>query len=135
MRLQLRAAQREFGDGAAVVCGAWHVPALREKHSVASDRALLKGLAKVKTDMTWVPWTHRRLSRFSGYGAGIDSPGWYGHLFGVPDRPVERWLTKVAGLLREEDRIVSSAHVIEAVRLAGTLAAMRGRPLAGLDDR
>ncbi|MER6123989.1 DUF5682 family protein [Streptomyces sp. NPDC001795] len=134
MRLQVRAVQREFGDDVAVVCGAWHVPALRQRTSVAADRALLKGLPKVKTDMTWVPWTHRRLSRASGYGAGIDSPGWYGHLFGAPDRPVERWLTKVAGLLREEDRIVSSAHVIEAVRLAETLAAMRGRPLPGLAE-
>ncbi|PWI17564.1 hypothetical protein DI272_27910 [Streptomyces sp. Act143] len=134
MRLQVRAAQREFRGGVAVVCGAWHVPALRGRTSVAADRALLKGLPKVKTDMTWVPWTHRRLSRVSGYGAGIDSPGWYGHLFTAPDRPIERWMTKVAGLLREEDRIVSSAHVIEAVRLAETLAAMRGRPLAGLGE-
>ncbi|MFD0316834.1 DUF5682 family protein [Streptomyces flavalbus] len=134
MRLQLRAARKEFGEDVAVVCGAWHVPALRRRTTVAADRALLKGLPKVKTDMTWVPWTHRRLARASGYGAGIDSPGWYGHLFGAPDRPVERWLTKVAGLLREEDRIVSSAHVIEAVRLAETLAAMRGRPLPGLSE-
>ncbi|MFI6566308.1 DUF5682 family protein [Streptomyces sp. NPDC050534] len=134
MRLQVRAAQREFGAEVAVVCGAWHVPALRRKTAVAADRALLKGLPKVKADMTWVPWTHRRLSRVSGYGAGIDSPGWYGHLFAAPDRPVERWMTKVAGLLRDEDRIVSSAHVIEAVRLAETLAAMRGRPLAGLGE-
>ncbi|WP_225987268.1 DUF5682 family protein [Streptomyces spectabilis] len=135
MRLQVRAAQREFGaEGVAVVCGAWHVPALRHRTTVAADRALLKGLPKVKVDMTWVPWTHRRLARTSGYGAGIDSPGWYGHLFGAPDRPVERWLTKVARLLREEGRIVSSAHVIEAVRLADTLAAMRGRPLAGLTE-
>ncbi|MFJ2232725.1 DUF5682 family protein [Streptomyces sp. NPDC087859] len=134
MRLQVRSAQREFGGGVAVVCGAWHVPALRERTAVAADRALLKGLPKVKADMTWVPWTYRRLARVSGYGAGIDSPGWYGHLFGAADRPVERWMTKVAGLLREEDRIVSSAHVIEAVRLAQTLAAMRGRPLAGLNE-
>jgi hypothetical protein len=134
MRLQVRSAQREFGDGVAVVCGAWHVPALRQKAAVAADRALLKGLPKVKADLTWVPWTHRRLSRASGYGAGIDSPGWYGHLFGAPDRPVERWMTKVAGLLRAEDRIVSPAHVIEAVRLAETLAAMRGRPLPGLGE-
>jgi hypothetical protein len=134
MRLQVRAAQREFEDSVAVVCGAWHVPALRQKTTVAADKSLLKGLPKVKADMTWVPWTHRRLSRTSGYGAGIDSPGWYGHLFSAPDRPVERWLTKVAGLLRAEDRIVSSAHVIEAVRLAETLAAMRGRPLPGLSE-
>ncbi|MGW1028042.1 DUF5682 family protein [Streptomyces sp. NPDC002577] len=134
MRIQLRAAQREFGDDVAVVCGAWHVPALRQRTTATADRALLKGLPKVKADMTWVPWTHRRLSRTSGYGSGIESPGWYGHLFSAPDRPVERWMTKVAGLLREEDRIVSSAHVIEAVRLAGTLAAMRGRPLPGLSE-
>ncbi|MFF4932444.1 DUF5682 family protein [Streptomyces griseofuscus] len=134
MRLRLRAARKEFGDTVAVVCGAWHVPALRERTTVTADRALLKGLPKVKTELTWVPWTHRRLARSSGYGAGIDSPGWYGHLFHAPDRPVERWLTKVAGLLREEDRIVSSAHVIEAVRLADTLAAMRGRPLPGLGE-
>ncbi|MFE7097789.1 DUF5682 family protein [Streptomyces erythrochromogenes] len=134
MRQRMRAARREFGDGYAVVCGAWHVPALRAKTTVAADRALLTGLAKVKVETTWVPWTHRRLARAGGYGAGITSPGWYAHLFAARDRPVERWLTKVAGLLREEDRQVSSAHVIEAVRLAETLAAMRGRPLPGLTE-
>ncbi|WP_234334714.1 DUF5682 family protein [Streptomyces sp. NRRL S-118] len=134
MRLQLRAARKTYGDGVAVVCGAWHVPALAARTTATADRALLKGLPKVKTEITWVPWTHRRLARHSGYGAGIDSPGWYGHLFSAPDRPVERWLTRIAGLLREEDRIVSSAHVIEAVRLAGTLAALRGRPVAGLTE-
>ncbi|TGA94471.1 DUF5682 family protein, partial [Streptomyces palmae] len=134
MRLRLRAARREFGDRIAVVCGAWHVPALSRRSTVTADRALLKGLPKVKPELSWVPWTHRRLSRYSGYGAGITSPGWYSHLFHAPDRPVERWLTKVAGLLRTEDYPVSSAHVIEAVRLAETLAAMRGRPLAGLGE-
>ncbi|MEU4142148.1 DUF5682 family protein [Streptomyces parvulus] len=134
MRLQVRAAQREFGEGVAVVCGAWHVPALRRRVTVAADRALLKGLPRTKVDLTWVPWTHRRLSRSGGYGAGIESPGWYAHLFGAADRPVERWLTRVAGLLRDEDRHVSPAHVIEAARLAGTLAALRGRPLPGLSE-
>ncbi|WP_338931947.1 DUF5682 family protein [Streptomyces netropsis] len=134
MRLKLREARREFGDGLAVVCGAWHVPALTEKRTVAADRQALKGLPKVKPQLSWVPWTNRRLSRHSGYGAGIASPGWYGHLFHAPDRPVERWMTTVARLLREEDHPVSSAHVIEAVRLADALAAVRGRPLAGLTE-
>ncbi|MEU9120296.1 DUF5682 family protein [Streptomyces sp. NPDC048506] len=134
MRLRLRAARKEFGDQLAVVCGAWHVPALARRTTVAADRQLLKGLPKAKTSVTWVPWTHRRLSRRSGYGAGIASPGWYGHLFRAPDRPVARWLTKVAALLREEDYAVSSAHVIEAVRLAEGLATVRGRPLAGLAE-
>ncbi|MFI5802736.1 DUF5682 family protein [Streptomyces sp. NPDC051561] len=135
MRIQLRSARKEFGDQVAVVCGAWHVPALTGKPpTVTADRALLKGLPKVKAELTWVPWTHRRLARRSGYGAGIDSPGWYAHLFGAGDRPVVRWMTKVAGLLRDEGRPVSSAHVIEAVRLAESLAVMRGRPLAGLTE-
>ncbi|MFH8614275.1 DUF5682 family protein [Streptomyces sp. NPDC017979] len=134
MRLQLRAARKEYGDDVAVVCGAWHVPALTERTTLAADRAQLKGLPKVKVETTWVPWTHRRLARRSGYGAGIDSPGWYGHLFAAPDRPVERWLTKVAGLLRDEDVPVSPAHVIEAVRLAEALAVLRARPLAGLTE-
>lgn len=133
MRLRIRDARRTH-DRVAVVCGAWHVPALARPATATADRQLLKGLPKVKVEMTWVPWTHRRLSRHSGYGAGIDSPGWYGHLFGARDRPVTRWMTKVAGLLRAEDLPVSSAHVIEAVRLADTLAAMRGRPLAGLSE-
>ncbi|MER7464322.1 DUF5682 family protein [Streptomyces sp. NPDC097981] len=134
MRQRMRAARREFGDAYAVVCGAWHVPALRARTTAAADKALLTGLPKTKVETTWVPWTHRRLARAGGYGAGIASPGWYAHLFASPDRPVERWLTKVAGLLREEDRQVSSAHVIETVRLAATLAAVRGRPVAGLAE-
>ncbi|MFG2209088.1 DUF5682 family protein [Streptomyces sp. NPDC048638] len=134
MRLRLHAARREFGDDIAVVCGAWHVPALARRSTVAADRRLLKGLPKARTAVTWVPWTHRRLARRSGYGAGIAAPGWYGHLFSSPDRPIERWMTKVAGLLREEDYAVSSAHVIEAVRLAEGLATVRGRPLAGLTE-
>jgi hypothetical protein len=45
-----------------------------------------------------------------------------------------RWLAKVAQSLRVRDLPVSSAHVIEAVRLAETLASLRGRPLAGLTE-
>ncbi|MFJ8212729.1 DUF5682 family protein [Streptomyces sp. NPDC096033] len=134
MRQRMRAARREFGDDYAVVCGAWHVPALRARTTVAADRALLAGLPRTKVETTWVPWTHRRLARAGGYGAGVTSPGWYAHLFASRDRPVERWLTKVAGLLREEDRRVSPSHVIEAVRLAETLAAVRGRPVPGLGE-
>ena len=134
MRRQLRAARRAGHRRIAVVCGAWHVPALAGKHSAAADNALLKGLPKAKVEFTWVPWTHRRLARSSGYGAGIASPGWYRHLFESRDHLMERWLTGVAALLRSEDHPVSSAHVIEAVRLAETLALVRGRPLAGLAE-
>ncbi|MFD8593697.1 DUF5682 family protein [Kitasatospora sp. NPDC059646] len=135
MRQQIRAARRAGHRTVAVVCGAWHVPALAAMPTVAHDRALLAELPKkLKAELTWVPWTHRRLSQHTGYGAGIDSPGWYHHLYSTPEQPVARWMTRVAELLRAEDHPVSSAHVIEAVRLADTLAAMRGRPLPGLTE-
>ncbi|MFE2414205.1 DUF5682 family protein [Kitasatospora sp. NPDC059408] len=135
MRRQIRAARRAGHRRIAVVCGAFHVPALAELPTVAHDRALLAQLPKkTRTDITWVPWTHRRLAQSAGYGAGIESPGWYHHLYAAGADPVPRWLARAAELLRAEDHPVSSAHVIEAVRLAETLAALRGRPLAGLTE-
>lgn len=59
MRIQLRKAVKEFGADVAVVCGAWHVPALGTRTTLAADRALLKGLPKVKAELTWVPWSHQ----------------------------------------------------------------------------
>jgi hypothetical protein len=43
-------------------------------------------------------------------------------------------MARVARLLREKDLDASAAHVIEAVRLAETLAALRDRPLPGLPE-
>ncbi|GAA1597694.1 DUF5682 family protein [Kribbella hippodromi] len=135
MRTVLRKAIREGFERIAVVCGAWHVPALELPLPPAThDARILKGLPKRKVACTWVPWTHGRLAAASGYGAGITSPGWYHHLFTAPDQITTRWLSKVAQVLRDEDLPVSSAHVIEAVRLADTLAALRERPLAGLSE-
>ena len=134
MRKVLRRTVRDGFERIAVVCGAWHVPALRDLPPAAADDRLLRGLPKVKATLTWVPWTYGRLSYTSGYGAGIRSPGWYDHLFGSAGQPVERWLTKAAGVLRDEGIPASSAHVIESVRLAEALAALRGRPLAGLEE-
>ncbi len=135
MRTVLREVRKGGARRIVVVCGAWHAPALTDPlPTAAADARVLKGMPKTKTVMTWVPWTHSRLSYASGYGAGIESPGWYHHLFTTPDHVVPRWLTKVAGRLREKDLPVSSAHVIEAVRLAEAVATMRGRPLAGLAE-
>ncbi len=135
MRTQLRAVLADGAQRVAVVCGAWHTPALTAPlPSATADAKVLRGTAKRKVALTWVPWTHSRLSADSGYGAGITSPGWYHHLFSHPDLTVTRWLTKVARVLRAEDLPVSSANVIEAVRLAETLAGLRGRQRAGLDE-
>jgi hypothetical protein len=134
MRQTIRAAQKEGFQCIAVVCGAWHAPALHDMPPAKDDAALLKNLPKTKAQATWVPWTYGRLCFASGYGAGIESPGWYHHLWTSPDRLAVRWMARVAALLREQDLDASSAHVIEAVRLAETLAALRNRPLPGLPE-
>ncbi|WP_250007100.1 DUF5682 family protein [Actinoplanes sp. M2I2] len=133
MRTVLREVRKKYED-IAVVCGAWHVPALARKVAVKDDTALLKGRRKAKVDFTWVPWTYGRLASWSGYGAGVSSPGWYHHLFTSADEVVPRWLVDAAGVLRSEGVPTSSAHVIEATRLAEALATLRGRPLAGLAE-
>jgi len=141
MRQCLRAARKEGFERIAIVCGAWHLPALKADVTATADTVLLKeaqaGEKKLKIACTWVPWTYRHLTRASGYGAGIASPGWYEHLWSstAGDRPrAIGWLARVAGLMRARDLDCSSAHLIEAARLADTLAALRGRPAPGLEE-
>lgn len=133
MRRTIRAAAKRH-ERVAVVCGAWHAPALREPVTAKSDDETLRDLPKVKVAVTWIPWTHGRLAFASGYGAGIESPGWYEHLFESDDAIVPRWMTKAARALRDEHLDVAAAHAIEATRLAETLASLRDLPLAGLDE-
>lgn len=135
MRKMMRQARKEGFERIAVVCGAWHVPALAAMPSAKADNALLKSLPKRKVEATWVPWSYSHLSTASGYGAGISSPGWYEHLWQCePEHRAIGWVAKAARLFREEDLDCSSAHLIEAVRLADALAAMRERPRPGLDE-
>jgi hypothetical protein len=158
MRKTIREAEKQGFQRIAVVCGAWHAPVLAQMPPAKDDNALLKGLPKLKVEATWVPWTYGRLLSSSGYGAGIESPGWYHHLWEVGERQQAkgkrqkaegsqpsspspslsqtsiRWMTRVVQLLRKKDLDASSASVIEAVRLAETLAALRDRPLPGLPE-
>lgn len=135
MRQMICAAQQEGFQRIAVVCGAWHAPVLVDPAPAASaDAKLLKGLKRVKVDVTWIPWANSRLSYQSGYGAGIKSPGWYEHLWKHPKHISPRWIARAAHLLRKEDLDASSASIIEAVRLVEALAAMRNLPMPGLEE-
>jgi Family of unknown function (DUF5682) len=140
MRRSIRAAEAEGFERIAVVCGAWHAPALIEpiepidgrRGKAKADDALLKGLPKAKVEATWIPWTYSRLSKRSGYGAGVVSPGWYAHLWEAPDRAPLRWISRAARLLREADLDVPPAGVVDAVRLAEALAGLRDLSMPGL---
>ncbi|OQP65953.1 hypothetical protein A3860_15295 [Niastella vici] len=134
MRKTIRQAEKEMFQNIAVICGAWHAPALVSMPKQKEDNDLLKGLPKVKVECTWIPWTFSRLSYFSGYGAGIGSPGWYDHIWHFPKDDGTRWMAKVAQLFRTKQMDTSVAHVIEAVRLAESLASMRNLYKAGLEE-
>ena len=134
MRKIIRQAEREMFTNIAVICGAWHVPALASMPKQKEDNELLKGLPKTKLECTWIPWNYSRLGYFSGYGAGINSPGWYHHVWNHPTDDGTRWMAKVAKLFREQNMDTSTAHIIEAVRLANALAALRHVSRPGLDE-
>lgn len=134
MRKTLRAVEKKY-QNVAVVCGAWHVPALENPPLAKTDVALLKTLPKaVKINVTWIPWSYRRLTFRSGYGAGVDAPVWYDYLYQYGDRATHYWLAAAAALLRTAGMDVSAGHTVEAVYLADTLAALRERPRPGLGE-
>jgi hypothetical protein len=139
MRQQIRDALKAGHEPVAVVCGAWHVPALDVTGpgatTSAADRATLRGLPKAKVAVSWVPWTHARLAAASGYGAGVRSPGWYDHVFRNPGPDgIARFFVDAARVLRSADIAASPDHLIAATRMADTLATMRERPRAGLAE-
>jgi hypothetical protein len=142
MRTNIRAALKEVEGNIAVVTGAWHISGLRQATKPADDRALIKDLPRLKVEATWVPWTDSRLSAFSGYGAGVISPGWYRHLWSLYTRKkmpsaqefASAWQSRTAFKLREEGYTAPTASAIEATRLALGLAAIRDLPMPGIAE-
>ena len=136
MRKSIRQVQKEGYSNIAVVCGAWHAPVLQnfDQFKASADNAVLRGIKKTTTKATWVPWSYDRLSNQSGYRAGVISPAYYQMLFSNRKEVVIRWMSKVARLFRKEDLNASSAHIIESVRLAKTLATMRNLTVPGIDE-
>ena len=122
--------EREGRERVAVVCGAWHVPALAAgAEGVRGRRSCLKGLPQGEGRRRPGCRGPRRGSRTrSGYGAGVDAPGWYHHLFAAPDARRRRagWCGPRA-CCASEGLDVSSAHV-DRGRPAGRGARRAARP-------
>ncbi len=120
-----------------VVTGAFHVEGLKSA-SPMTDREK-KRLPRVDADHTLMPYSFYRLSSRSGYGAGNRAPAYYALLWEGMNRDDPLWharayLARVARQLREEGSPVSSAEVIEGVRLSRELAVLRGGALPALRD-
>lgn len=83
MRKMIRQTEKESFEKIAVVCGAWHMPALLNLSlfKASADNDLLKGIKRTKSSVSWIPWSYEQLANQNGYGAGVVSPAWYALLF------------------------------------------------------
>ena len=119
------------------VCGAFHVAGLEENTPMTDGEEA--SLPQADSTATLMPYSYYRLSTRSGYGAGNRAPAYFELLWdslnarGLEEVPY-RYLTRLAAAHRKAGNLVSSAEVIEAVRLADTLAAMRGSRYPALAD-
>ena len=119
------------------VCGAYHVDGLKNNSPMTDTE--LKKLAKADSAATLMPYSYYRLSTRSGYGAGNNAPAYFHLLWDAMNgeglqSAASTYLVKLAAAHRNAGNIVSSAEVIEAVRLALTLCQMRGCNYPCLQD-
>lgn len=119
------------------VCGSFHVAGLEENQPMAEEEE--NALPRADCCATLMPYSYYRLSSRSGYGAGNRAPAYFELLWdalngaGVGEGAY-LYLTRLAAAHRKAGNLVSSAEVIEAVRLADTLASMRGSKYPALSD-
>ncbi len=120
-----------------VVCGAYHVYGLRFCAPMSDDE--LSAIPIADSTATLMPYSYYRLSTRSGYGAGNKAPAYFHLLWdamnanGIQNAASE-YLVRLAAAHRAAGNIVSSAEVIEAVRLADTLRQLRGSRYPCLQD-
>lgn len=120
-----------------VVTGAYHLEGLRSVPPMTD--AELAALPRRPAACTLMPYTSYRLSSRSGYGAGTKAPAYSSLIWQGLHRQEPRWharayLARIARFLRQEGHPVSTADVIEAVRLADALARLRGFDVPALPD-
>lgn len=117
-----------------IVCGSYHVDGLLEWRQ---DEQL--DIPYVESMHTLMPYSYYRLSTRSGYGAGNKAPAYYHLLWeslnnGNDMHTSVKFLSSIASYMRDKGNMVSSASVIEAVRLAKSLASLRGEGIVSLSD-
>ncbi len=111
------------------VVGAFHAPVLTDEYPAMTDDevALLRRRA---SKLTLMPYSYFKLSSQSGYGAGNQAPAYFELLWDALERNdlhelPSRYLSLLVRNLREAGTHRSTAEVIEGVRLANTLSALK----------
>ncbi len=126
------------------VVGAFHASVLTGQYPAMTDKELAS-LPQRESKLTLMPYSYYKLSSQSGYGAGNHAPAYFELLWQTLESgPTESqgrtidlsrtYLTHVARHLRESGTHRSTAEVIEAVRLAETLSALKDGSAPTLGD-
>jgi len=111
------------------VVGAFHAPVLNDAESSMTDDELTS-LRSLPSKLTLMPYSYFKLSSQSGYGAGNRAPAYFELLWEAIEADElsllpARYLSMVVRHLRKAGTSRSTAEVIEGVRLAKTLSAMK----------
>lgn len=134
MRRFIRAALRRFpGDDDVVVavCGGYHATAIIDNsiYVESMDHGWPAVERPTGAESYLVPWSFKRLDAFTGYAAGMPSPGYCDDVFGHGAKEAgERGLRAIVTHLREKKVSVSAADVIAARTMSEGLARLRGHP-------
>lgn len=121
-----------------MVVGAFHIQGILSDCMPMEDSEF-KILSKLESSITLMPYSYFRLSERSGYGAGNKAPAYYELLWeGLnrcePDYAPAKYFAALGAFLREHGSHVSSAEIIEAIRLSHSLAKMHGGSIPTLRD-
>jgi hypothetical protein len=111
------------------VVGAFHAPVLTGDFPAMTDDELAS-LRRRSSKFTLMPYSYFKLSSQSGYGAGNQAPAYYELLWEALERDdlaglPSQYLSLVARHMRDSGTHRSTAEVIEGVRLANTLSALK----------
>ena len=111
------------------VVGAFHAPVITGDFPAMTDDEL-ESLPKRTSKLTLMPYSYFKLSSQSGYGAGNQAPAYFELLWQALDQGrfndlAAHYLSQVARHLRESGTHRSTAEVIDGVRLARTLSALK----------
>lgn len=125
-------------DKIVAVVGAFHAPVLTREHPAMTDEELAS-LERRPSKLTLMPYSYFKLSSQSGYGAGNHAPAYFQLLWEALDRNdlhelPARYLSLVARHMRDGGTHRSTAEVIEGVRLACTLSALKDGSAPTLRD-
>jgi len=111
------------------VCGAFHVDGIINTEEFTTEEVDM--LPRADSTATIMPYSYYRLSSRSGYGAGNRAPAYFRLMWEYMngeglDGLASAYLVGLADAHRKMGNTVSSAEVIESVRLADALRQIRG---------